>query len=179
MILDYFSGPFQNFILINAKVPILRFRDASNKIEVDLNYNNCVGVRNTHLLYSYSQRKFYFQWNLSQLNYFLLILSVDWRLRPLALIVKLWAQFHNINDARNSTISSYSLVLMVIHFMQFAVRPAILPCLQQLCPEKFRPLQDITSIDMVEKCDVKWHSDNRQPLGELFLRFLDYYSNFE
>lgn len=50
-------GPFINFSLINAKVPILRFRDSSNTIEIDLNYNNCVGVRNTHLLYSYSQCK--------------------------------------------------------------------------------------------------------------------------
>jgi poly(A) RNA polymerase GLD2 len=50
-------GPFQNFSLINAKVPILRFRDASNKIEIDLNYNNCIGVRNTHLLNSYAQSK--------------------------------------------------------------------------------------------------------------------------
>lgn len=52
-------GPFQNFSLINAKVPILRFRDVSNTIEIDLNYNNCVGVRNTQLLYSYTQSKFY------------------------------------------------------------------------------------------------------------------------
>jgi hypothetical protein len=51
-------GPFQSFSLINAKVPILRFRDATNKIEIDLNYNNCIGVRNTQLLNSYSQCKF-------------------------------------------------------------------------------------------------------------------------
>lgn len=97
----------------------------------------------------------------------------------MALIVKLWAQFHNINDARNSTISSYSLVLMTIHFLQYAVKPKILPCLHQLCPDNFRLVHDITTIDMVEKCDVNWKSENRQPLGELFVRFLDYYSNFE
>jgi poly(A) RNA polymerase GLD2 len=104
---------------------------------------------------------------------------VDWRLRPLALIVKLWAHFHNINDARNSTISSYSLVLMVIHFLQSAASPAVLPCLHNLCPDKFFVQHDITTIDMVEKCEVNWKSENRQSLGELFLRFLDYYSNFE
>jgi len=53
----FFVGPFQGFFLINAKVPILRFRDITNTIEVDLNYNNCIGVRNTHLLYCYAQRK--------------------------------------------------------------------------------------------------------------------------
>lgn len=158
-------------------MPILRFRDQSNKIEIDLNFNNCVGVRNTHLLFSYSQCKLS---HVSCKGFFhLRTFLVDWRLRPLALIVKLWAQFHNINDARNSTISSYSLVLMVIHFLQFAVKPAVLPCLHQICPDKFLSLHDITTIDMVEKVDINWKSENRQPLGELFLRFLDYYSNYE
>uniref|UniRef100_T1H0K5 Poly(A) RNA polymerase mitochondrial-like central palm domain-containing protein n=1 Tax=Megaselia scalaris TaxID=36166 RepID=T1H0K5_MEGSC len=48
-------GDFENFNLIEAKVPILRFRDKSNLFEVDLNFNNCVGIKNTHLLYCYSQ----------------------------------------------------------------------------------------------------------------------------
>ena len=68
---------------------------------------------------------------------------------------------------------------MVIHFLQYAVTPAILPCLHDVCSEKFNSLHDITTIDMVEQCDIYWKSENRQPLGELFLRFLDYYSNFE
>ncbi|CAG9809528.1 unnamed protein product [Chironomus riparius] len=157
---NYLSdSPFQGFSLINAKVPILRFRDATNTIEVDLNYNNCIGVRNTHLLYCYAQ--------------------LDWRLRPLAIVVKLWAQHHNINDARNSTISSYSLVLMVIHFLQSAISPPVLPCLHQKYPEKFQTLHDITTIDMMERLDTDWRSENYQSLGELFLRFLDYYSNFD
>lgn len=63
---------------------------------------------------------------------------MDWRLRPLAMIVKVWAQFHYINNARDMTISSYSLILMVIHFLQFAVSPAILPCLHVLYPNKFQ-----------------------------------------
>lgn len=40
-----------------AKVPILRFDDVHNNLEVDLNYNNCVGIRNSHLLYCYTQCK--------------------------------------------------------------------------------------------------------------------------
>lgn len=123
---------------------------------------------------------------------------MDWRLRPLALIVKLWAQYQNINDARNMTISSYSLVLMVIHFLQYAVHPAVLPCLHKTNPEKFQVrnfvsfgirsliffffvwqiLHDICTIDMVEYM-APYKSDNRQTLGELFVQFMEYYSNFE
>jgi poly(A) RNA polymerase GLD2 len=104
---------------------------------------------------------------------------VDWRLRPLAIIVKLWAQYHNINDARNSTISSYSLVLMVIHFLQYALSKPVLPCLHKMYPDKFVTAHDIMTIDMMETLDTDYKSENKQPLGELLLRFLDYYSNFE
>lgn len=45
-------------------------------------------------------------------------LSVDWRVSCLVLFVKHWAKAQNINDASHGTISSYSLVLMVIHYLQ-------------------------------------------------------------
>ena len=45
-------------------------------------------------------------------------IAVDWRVRPLVLFIKKWARFHDINDASKRTISSYSLCLMVIHFLQ-------------------------------------------------------------
>lgn len=43
--------------LIQAKVPILKFHDSIQNLEVDLNCNNAVGIRNTHLLYCYSRSK--------------------------------------------------------------------------------------------------------------------------
>ena len=117
--------------LIQAKVPILKFYDSIQNLEVDLNCNNAVGIRNTHLLYCYSRSKTTvwlistnntkqkkYVWCFSFWKYFLKYFAVDWRVRPLVLVVKLWAQSQNINDAKNMTISSYSLVLMVIHFLQ-------------------------------------------------------------
>lgn len=149
---------FEEFSVIQAKVPILRFRDSTNSVVVDLNYNNCVGIRNTHLLYCYSQ--------------------LDWRLRPLTLVVKLWAQHHNINDAKNMTISSYSLVLMVIHFLQYGVSPPILPCLHAMYPDKFVRMSDISSLDLMETMEP-YKNENSQTLGELFVQFLEYYANFD
>lgn len=43
--------------LIMAKVPLLRFEDASSEVVVDLNVNNSVGIRNTHLINCYTRRK--------------------------------------------------------------------------------------------------------------------------
>ncbi|KAH0548895.1 hypothetical protein KQX54_004058 [Cotesia glomerata] len=152
----------QNLELIHAKVPILKFRDGIQNLEVDLNCNNAVGVRNTHMLHCYSR--------------------IDWRVRPLVLVVKLWAQAQDINDAKNMTISSYSLVLMVIHFLQCGVTPAVLPCLQTLYGDKFRDDSDIHTIDINEEMHIpsKLLGElNHQPLGELFYQFFKYYVNFD
>lgn len=81
-----------------AKVPILKFTDKNTGFEIDLNCNNSVGIRNTHLLHCYAR--------------------LDWRVRPLVIMVKLWAQANNINDAKNMTVSSYSWALMVINYLQ-------------------------------------------------------------
>ena len=42
--------------LIMAKVPLLRFEASS--VVVDLNVNNSVGIRNTHLINCYTRRKY-------------------------------------------------------------------------------------------------------------------------
>ncbi|XP_008555872.1 poly(A) RNA polymerase GLD2 isoform X2 [Microplitis demolitor] len=152
----------RNLELIHAKVPILKFSDGIQNLEVDLNCNNAVGVRNTHMLHCYSR--------------------IDWRVRPLVLVVKLWAQKQDINDAKNMTISSYSLVLMVIHFLQCGVSPPVLPCLQNLYGDKFSPNSDIHTIDINEDMHIpsKLLGElNHQPLGQLFYEFFKYYVNFD
>nr|XP_027207800.1 poly(A) RNA polymerase gld-2 homolog B-like [Penaeus vannamei] len=149
-------GFIQKMELIRAKVPILKFRDSDSEIDVDLNCNNAVGIRNTHLLNSYSQ--------------------LDWRVRPLVLVVKLWAHYHDINNAKDMTISSYSLVLMVIHYLQHGTEPPLLPCLQRAFGEKFRPNAHILSIPVTEKMPT-FTSNNHDSLGKLFHGFLDYFAN--
>lgn len=47
-----------------------------------------------------------------------ILLAVENRVRPLVLVVKKWASFHEINDASRGTLNSYSLVLMVLHYLQ-------------------------------------------------------------
>ncbi|KAK9507702.1 hypothetical protein O3M35_007499 [Rhynocoris fuscipes] len=159
-ILNLFSQSeyLEKLELIQAKVPILKFRDSKQGMQVDLNCNNSVGIRNTHLLYCYGR--------------------MDWRVRPLVMIVKLWAHWHNINDAKNMTLSSYSLALMVIHFLQCGVNPPILCCLHSMYKEKFNSNSDIGSIDIHEELDP-FISENKQSLGELLMQFFQYYSTFD
>ncbi|KAH8337072.1 hypothetical protein KR074_012240, partial [Drosophila pseudoananassae] len=154
-----FTEVFHDFNLIEARVPILRFKDTLHGIEVDLNFNNCVGIKNTYLLQLYAQ--------------------LDWRTRPLVVIVKLWAQYHDINDAKRMTISSYSLVLMVLHYLQYGCIPHVLPCLHSLYPEKFHlDQQDCLDLDLIEPIEP-YQTHNTQTLGEHLLGFFKYYSNFD
>ncbi|XP_048253385.1 poly(A) RNA polymerase gld-2 homolog A-like [Haliotis rufescens] len=141
--------------VIRAAVPILRFWDKCRDFECDLNINNAVGIRNTHLLRYYA--------------------TMDWRVRPLMLYIKFWARFHDINDARKKTISSYSLGLMLIHYLQVGCNPPVLPCLQTQFPKTFQPDADIRELKLNEKLPLT-ETQNKDSLGDLFLGFLEYYS---
>jgi hypothetical protein len=73
--------------------------------QIDLCVNNTYGVGNTRLLARY--------------------LAVDDRARPLAMAVKYWAKHRGVNNSRNSTLSSYSWVLLVIHYLQVTAPPVL------------------------------------------------------
>jgi len=143
-----------NIELINAKVPILKFFDREGGLEVDLSVNNPTSIRNTHLLYCYSQ--------------------TDYRVRPLVLAVKMWAKDHKINEARFQTLSSYTITLMVLHFLQCGVSPPVIPCLHREYPQMFNSKSDIFSLPYTT---MNFSSNNRMSLGELLVRFFKYYNN--
>ena len=150
---------FQSGELISAKVSLLkmRFRDPeAGTIHVDLIVGNGSGVRNTHLLYYYSQ--------------------LDPRVRPLVL-VKWWAKKNGINEPRYMTLSSYTLTLMVIHYLQSGVSPPVLPCLQEKHPDVFHPGSDLYNLDFDDKTILCYSSVNKQSIGSLFTDFLKYFTD--
>ncbi|NXH09766.1 GLD2 polymerase, partial [Bucco capensis] len=155
-----FSTKLSSYIerpqLIRAKVPILKFRDkAQSCVEFDLNVNNVVGIRNTFLLRTYA--------------------FIENRVRPLVLVVKKWASFHDINDASRGTLSSYSLVLMVLHYLQTLPEP-ILPSLQKNYPESFDPTIQLHLVHQAPHTIPPYISKNGSSLGDLLIGFLKYYA---
>ena len=52
------------------------------------------------------------------LGIFCIDFLVDDRIQPLVLTIKRWAKARSINDASQGTLSNYSFMLMVIHFLQ-------------------------------------------------------------
>ncbi|KAM4640163.1 poly(A) RNA polymerase GLD2 isoform 1-T9 [Amazona ochrocephala] len=141
--------------LILAKVPIVRFRDKVSCVEFDLNVNGVVGIRNTFLLRTYAY--------------------MEDRVRPLVLVIKKWASFHDINDASRGTLSSYSLVLMVLHYLQTLPEP-VLPSLQKNYPESFDPTMQLHHIHEAARAIPPYSSKNGSSLGELLIGFFKYYA---
>uniref|UniRef100_A0A8D0AZF8 polynucleotide adenylyltransferase n=1 Tax=Salvator merianae TaxID=96440 RepID=A0A8D0AZF8_SALMN len=141
--------------LIPAKVPIVKFRDKSCCVECDLNVNNVVGIRNTFLLRTYAY--------------------IESRVRPLVLVVKKWARYCGINDASRGTLNSYSLVLMVLHYLQTLPEP-VLPSLQKSYPVSFDPAMQLHFVHQAPSNIPPYISKNNSTLGDLLLGFLKYYA---
>uniref|UniRef100_A0A914P3T3 Polymerase nucleotidyl transferase domain-containing protein n=1 Tax=Panagrolaimus davidi TaxID=227884 RepID=A0A914P3T3_9BILA len=101
-------------ILIRAVVPILQvsFKGDYEELEADININNTAGIYNTHLIHHYSRQ--------------------DERFPALCLLIKHFALNAGINSAQDGTFNSYSLILLVLHYMQTACQPPILPILQEI-----------------------------------------------
>ncbi|KAJ1209422.1 hypothetical protein NDU88_004800 [Pleurodeles waltl] len=158
MILKYFYNRLayiEKPQLIRAKVPIVKFRDKVSGVEFDLNVNNVVGIRNTFLLRTYAH--------------------IENRVRPLVLVVKQWATHFGINDASRGTLSSYTLVLMVVHYLQTLPEP-ILPSLQRKYPECFAPTMQLNLVPQAPSHIPPYFSKNGSSLGDLFVGFLKYFA---
>ncbi|TKR61248.1 hypothetical protein L596_028382 [Steinernema carpocapsae] len=155
--------PFMKDIeLIRAKVPILKFymNGPYEELEIDLNCNNIAGIYNTHLMHHYSR--------------------IDDRFGALCLLIKHWAINNDIQDAMTGTFNSYSLILMVLHFLQSACSPPVLPNLQDLFPEKFNGGSPLEELQLFEDLP-SWPRNqvNEQSIGELLIGFFEYYSEFD
>ncbi|KAL5965520.1 Poly A RNA polymerase GLD2-B [Taenia solium] len=104
--------------VVDAQVPILKFRDHLSGVECELHVNNVVGIRNTHLLAMYAR--------------------VDHRLPTLGVFVRHWAQKMGIHGGSLGKLSTYALLLMVIQCLQCGCSPPVLPNLQARFPVSSR-----------------------------------------
>ncbi|CAI4232427.1 unnamed protein product [Auanema sp. JU1783] len=147
--------------ILMAKVPIVKFVYHYHGLEyhTDISYYNCLAIHNSKLLRTYC-------------------LYEPVRLPQLGLWVKKFAKVCDIGDASKGSLSSYSYIIMLIHYLQNC-EPPVLPRLQ----EDFKT--DSTPQKIIEGWDVYFHdkitkkkSKNTMKVSELFLGFLDYFSSF-
>merc|ERR1712066_631745 len=101
-------------------------------------------------------------------------------------IVKKFAKSADLNDAQNGSLSTYSWLLLSIHFLQSGVKPAVLPIVQQAknknSGKKYHQhfahdeLEDVSKMALRVREDLGWKSENKMSVGELFRNWLTYYS---
>ncbi|RMZ72873.1 hypothetical protein GMOD_00010455 [Pyrenophora seminiperda CCB06] len=137
-------------------------------IQCDINFENPLGIHNTHLLKCYSR--------------------TDARVRPMVLFVKAWAKRRKVNSAYSGTLSSYGWVLMVLHYLVNIAWPRVCPNLQ-LTPHLKDPAAMIGGY-LVDFCrDEQEIKDatvqmrqagmplNTQSVGGLLRGFFQYYAS--
>ncbi|KAF9674694.1 hypothetical protein SADUNF_Sadunf10G0153500 [Salix dunnii] len=145
----------------NARVPILKFENAS--ISCDVSIDNIQGLMKSKFLF----------W----------VNEIDRRFRDMVLLVKEWAKTHNINDPKAGSLNSYSLSLLVIFHFQ-TCEPAILPPLKEIYPRNVcddltglrtdaeRRISEICAANISSYKSDKSRAINRNTLSELFISFL-------
>ncbi|XP_004503175.1 protein HESO1 [Cicer arietinum] len=158
------KGGYMNMqLILNARVPILKFRSKQQGISCDVSINNLPGLMKSKFL--------------------LWINRIDGRFHDMVLVVKEWAKAHRINNSRTGSFNSYSLSLLVIfHFQTCA--PAILPPLKDIYPanmvDELRGVRADVENLISETCGAninrfisdKSRTINRKSVPELFIDFL-------
>uniref|UniRef100_A0A915CJR9 PAP-associated domain-containing protein n=1 Tax=Parascaris univalens TaxID=6257 RepID=A0A915CJR9_PARUN len=108
---------------------------------------------------------------------------IDSRFPALCMTIKRWAEAANINMPMNGTLNSYTIKLMIVHFLQCGIWPPILPNLRKLCPARFDGVKYCAALNemhlfdrqpQIPKCRI-----NKRTPSELLMAFFDYYARFD
>lgn len=152
-VLYRYKQKFRDIIAItSAKVPIVKFIHIPTQCQCDVNFKSPAGVRNSHLI------AFLLHW--------------DKRALPLAVLIKYWSKIHKFTGT--NLMSNYSLILMVIFYLQLM---SILPSIYEL--QKNVPNHYVdgwnTAFDESMSCS---NPNNSDTLYELMGGFFKCYSTF-
>jgi len=150
-----------------ARVPIIHWAPRkTGYLACDISINNNLAVVNSRLIGAYSQ--------------------IDPRMVELGMTIKHWANARAINDRSRGTLSSFSLLLMLIHFLQRRT-PPLLPSLQDMAIEMnqtpsyclgsdIRYVTDPVLIEReLDRISANSQCINQESSGELLLEFFRYY----
>jgi non-canonical poly(A) RNA polymerase PAPD5/7 len=92
------SSPNGVKVITTAKVPIIKFQELKSRCYIDIAFEVNTGIENTKIVQS-----FLAQYPL---------------LRPLTLVIKYYLKQNNLNDTWSGGIGSYTLVLLIISYLQ-------------------------------------------------------------
>jgi DNA polymerase sigma len=108
----------------------------------------------------------------------------------MGIYLKHWAKRNKINGASEKYLSSYALLLMLIHFLQEEIKPSVLPILQKV--ENVNINYEYSHSDAIINCNVYFEEDmekvktymniinnnetNTESVTELLIKFFEFYA---
>ena len=161
-------------IYISTRYTRLSVIDLETKINIDITVHNLLPIKNSKMLRLYS--------------------LFDQRFHILGIFLKHWVKINNIKGAPNKFLSSYALLLLVIHFLQDIVEPKILPMLQEIISKdktkeeynynySYDDKEFNTNLYFEENFDnmkaymnaINHGKENNSSVAELLAQFFEYY----
>ncbi|GIY47786.1 terminal uridylyltransferase 4 [Caerostris darwini] len=166
------KSPFyKNVIaLYKAQIPLVKFHFIPKSWNCDLSLHNILAVHNSKLLRQYAM--------------------MDERCRILGYALKLLSKKAGLADTSLRSLSSYSYILMVIHYLQ-QVQPPVLPVMPVHDKEAFEEKLYI-SVEVLKDQNYWYHQSveelkkrynltekNTSTVGELWCDLLEFYLKFD
>jgi len=143
--------------VLNARTPIIKLRDRLTRINCDINVVSCMGVRNTHFLAFCAEQ--------------------DERFMPLVSILKYFCREQGVTSSgKGDHLNSYTMVLMVIFFLQGKGILYSLEVLQKGVEEEEVDGWNVAfNKDFSQLPELK---DNKSSVYKLLLQFFKFYIDF-
>ena len=159
-----------NNIYINTRYALLSLTDIETNINIDITVHNLLPIYNSKMIRLYS--------------------LYDQRFHILGLFLKHWVKINNIKGAPNGFLSSYAILLLIIHFLQSVVEPKVLPVLQEIkhINKEYKYYNGekelITNLYFEENYDeikqymniINCGNENNMSTTELLIQFFEYYA---
>ena len=166
---------------LNGRFILIKTRENRFKYSVDITFHNMLCIVNTKLIREYS--------------------LYDQRFHIMGIYLKNWAKVNKIHGAPKKFLSSYALLLMLIHFLQKVVDPPVLPNLQKIPinndlekPIYKEDIYEYNSNETNYETNIYFEKDinkidnymtqltkgkeNKETVVNLLIKFFEYYSYF-
>ena len=155
---------------ISPRYFLLKVIDYQSGINIDITVHTMLPFYNTILIRTYS--------------------LIDQRFHIMGIYIKYWVKKNHINGALDKYLSSYAILILIIHFLQSEIDIKILPNLQKI-ENKINNYEYshsgkelITNIYFEEDMDkinnnlkkINCDKENNDSIGELILKFFEFYS---
>ena len=159
-----------NSIYINSRYALLSITDIETNIHIDITVHNLLPIYNSKMIRIYS--------------------LYDQRFHILGLFLKHWVKINKIKGSPNGYLSSYALLILIIHFLQSVVEPKVLPILQEIKNvnkeyKYYNGEKELTTNIYFEDNfdDIKEYmnvincgNENSSSTTELLIQFFEYYA---